>query len=47
MKREEAAAREKRIFGGCEHEDEGLKAPMLDVVLGLFDGLDYDDDAFC
>ena len=46
--------REMRIFGGIcggEEEEEGgeeeLKAPMLDVVLGLFDGLDYDDDACC
>lgn len=41
--------REKRIFGGSGDEGDGedLKAPMLDVVLGLFDGLDYDDDACC
>lgn len=45
---ESAAARERRIFGGengeTESEEEAdLKGPMLDVVLGLFDGLDYDE----
>ena len=50
-KREDLWERELRIFGGSEDESESvgedLKAPMLDVVLGLFDGLDYDDDACC
>lgn len=43
-----------RIFGGDGLDGDGdvegtedLRAPMLDVVLGLFDGLDYDDDAWC
>lgn len=32
---------------GSEGEDEeALKAPMLDVVLSLFDGLDYEDEDF-
>ena len=44
-KREDARARDMRIFGGWGDEPEldELKKPMLDVVLGLFDGLDYDD----
>jgi len=43
--RESAEARERRIFGGEEGEgdSEELCGPMLDVVLGLFDGMDYDD----
>lgn len=43
--------RELRVFGGSEEESEAdgedLKGPMLEVMLGLFDGLDYDDDACC
>lgn len=45
--------RERRIFGGNDLEedredDEGLlKAGMLDVVLRLFHGVDYDDDDAC
>lgn len=47
--REDLTERDMRIFGGSRGESGGdeLKAPMLDVVLGLFDGLDYDDDAWC
>ena len=42
---ESIEARERRIFGGEGGglEDDALKGPMLDVVLGLFNGLDYDD----
>ena len=50
--RESDAAREQRIFGGPAEQgkegDEGgvdLRGPMLDVVLGLFSGMDYDDAA--
>lgn len=50
-RREGLWERDRRIFGGgeggSEEEEDGLKAPMLDVVLGLFDGLDYDDDDAC
>lgn len=54
-KREDACARERRIFGSCEGgsggdgegESEAIKKGMLDVVLGLFDGLDYDDEGLC
>lgn len=43
--RESAEARELRIFGGEEGERGGkeLCGPMLDVVLGLFNGIDYED----
>lgn len=46
---EDACARERRIFGSCEGGSGGdeLKKGMLDVVLGLFDGLDYDDEGLC
>lgn len=46
--RESATARERRIFGGLDDEtgEEDLRGPMLDVVLGLLGGLDY-DDALC
>jgi hypothetical protein len=46
-KPESIEAREARIFGGeeGEKEDTDLRGPMLDVVLGLFNGLDYDDGA--
>jgi hypothetical protein len=45
---EDALSRDLRIFGGVEDEgsETDLRAQMLDVVLGLFDGLDY-DDALC
>ena len=49
MARESSAARERRIFGGSEDDDVGfdLRGPMLDVVLGLFSNVDYDDSALC
>lgn len=32
------------MFGGCEDDEESLCAPMLQVVLDLFDGqIDYED----
>jgi hypothetical protein len=38
----------RRVFGGVEASDDDesteLCAPMLDVVLALFGGIDYDDD---
>lgn len=47
---EDAATRDIRIFGGSaeDGDDESeqevdLRGRMLDVVLGLFDGIDYDD----
>lgn len=45
---EDAKSRDIRIFGGLENELEStdLRGPMLDVVLGLFNGIDY-DDALC
>lgn len=45
---EDSLARDLRIFGGDRDEASttDLRGPMLDVVLGLFDGLDY-DDAMC
>lgn len=56
--REGVFEREMRIFGGDGRDGHGdgdgdgegtedLRAPMLEVVFGLFDGLDYDDDAWC
>jgi hypothetical protein len=41
----ESAKRDCRFFGGLEGEEDtmNLRARMLDVVLGLFNGLDYDD----
>lgn len=59
-RREDAFARERRIFGGGFDDDGGdgddddgrddndvaMKRGMLDVVLGLFDGLDYEDEEF-
>ena len=45
-KQEDAVSRDLRIFGGLEGEPElssDLRGPMLDVVLGLFNGMDYDD----
>ena len=42
---EDSISRDLRIFGGLEDETQGsdLRGPMLDVVLGLFNGIDYDD----
>jgi hypothetical protein len=43
---ESAASRDRRIFGGDDDETRSaleLRGPMLDVVLGLFNGIDYDD----
>lgn len=42
---EDPVSRDLRVFGGLENETESsdLRGPMLDVVLGLFDGIDYDD----
>ncbi|GAB7326960.1 hypothetical protein MBLNU13_g10914t2 [Cladosporium sp. NU13] len=41
-------SRTRRVFGGVEASDDDesteLCAPMLDVVLTLFGGIDYDDD---
>lgn len=37
-------SRTRRVFGGAEDESAELCGPMLDVVLGLFGGIDYDDD---
>lgn len=44
---EDPLSRDLRIFGGGMEDEAGatdLRGPMLDVVLGLFDGLDYDDE---
>ena len=45
--REDNKSRDLRIFGGLEDDSESsdLRGPMLDVVLGLFNGVDYDDEA--
>ena len=45
---EDSKSRDIRIFGGLENEADAtdLRGPMLDVVLGLFNGIDY-DDALC
>ena len=46
IRQESAASRDRRIFGGVEDDSESAKelcGPMLDVVLGLFSGVDYDD----
>lgn len=43
---ESAESRDRRIFGGDDDETQSameLRGPMLDVVLGLFNGIDYDD----
>ncbi|PIA99262.1 hypothetical protein CB0940_02546 [Cercospora beticola] len=40
-------SRDKRMFGGEDDDSASameLRGPMLDVVLRLFDGVDYDDD---
>jgi hypothetical protein len=39
-----AEAQRLHIFGGEMGDDVSLCAPMLQVVTGLFGGLDYDDD---
>lgn len=47
---ESAITRDKRMFGGEDGDSESaleLRGPMLDVVLGLFDGIDYDDALLC
>ena len=46
--REDNESRDRRFFGGTTDDDEDDDAPdlrgaMLDVVLGLFDGIDYED----
>lgn len=46
MEEESPESRDRRIFGGDEDETQSameLRGPMLDVVLGLFNGIDYDD----
>ncbi|KAK5163448.1 uncharacterized protein LTR77_010630 [Saxophila tyrrhenica] len=47
FKKEDPSTRDLRIFGGTEDERNAnatdLRGAMLDVVLGLFDGVDYDD----
>lgn len=48
LKQESANSRDRRIFGGVDEDTESAKnlcGPMLDVVLGLFNGIDYDDAA--
>ena len=42
-------SRDRRIFGGDDDDSQSardLRGPMLDVVLGLFNGIDYDDSPF-
>lgn len=49
VREESATTRDKRVFGGEDDDTESameLRGPMLDVVLGLFNGIDY-DDALC
>ncbi len=43
--RESIGARDRRIFGDADQQGDevDLRGPMLDVVLSLFDGLDYDE----
>ncbi|KAF2158680.1 hypothetical protein M409DRAFT_61461 [Zasmidium cellare ATCC 36951] len=46
LRQESAESRERRIFGGEDGDTasaKALKGAMLDVVLGLFDGVDYED----
>lgn len=48
LEQESADSRDRRIFGGVDEDTESAKdlcGPMLDVVLGLFNGVDYDDAA--
>lgn len=37
------ALEQRRIYGGEPGDEEGLCAPMLQVVLDLFNGVDYED----
>ena len=44
---EDAISRDLWVFGGLpddQFESSDLRGRMLDVVLGLFDGIDYDDE---
>ena len=44
---EDPMSRDFRVFGGLpddQLEASDLRGRMLDVVLGLFDGIDYDDE---
>lgn len=44
---EDAVSRDLRVFGGVpedQYELSDLRGPMLDVVLGLFNGIDYNDE---
>lgn len=49
FRQNDCSARDRHFFGGEEGEgpeseaDAQLKGRMLDVVLGLFDGIDYED----
>ena len=45
---ENVAAWERRMFGGAEEDVDGanLRGAMMDVVVSLFGGVDY-DDALC
>ena len=46
---ESAEAWDRSWFGGVDEDSESardLRGPMLDVVLSLFNGVDY-DDALC
>lgn len=51
LSREESATTlDKRMFGGEDDDTASameLRGPMLQVVLGLFNGIDYDDAAIC
>lgn len=44
---EDPECRDMRIFGGLPEEQEessDLRGPMIDVVLGLFNAIDYEDE---
>lgn len=46
MRQESAMSRDRRLFGGEDDDTASameLRGPMLDVVLGLFNAIDYDD----
>ncbi|KXT18561.1 hypothetical protein AC579_2294 [Pseudocercospora musae] len=46
LRQESATSRDRRMFGGDDDDTKSamdLRGPMLDVVLGLFNGIDYDD----
>ncbi|EME85561.1 uncharacterized protein MYCFIDRAFT_171467 [Pseudocercospora fijiensis CIRAD86] len=46
LRKESATSRDRRMFGGEDDDTKSamdLRGPMLDVVLGLFNGIDYDD----